>query len=222
MIDPQGSVHAADEAWPVPDGTPSRKPVRDPEARLDPRFGRRSIKPSVHAAYAAREDRAAIDRPAVGRSLRRAMYRFILAVLVGVSGTLGWQSYGEQMLATYAPTVAWAFSISAAKLQAAGAAVTASDSTQAAPLNSNLEAVRRSLEQLSAKQDQMVQDIAALQALEDDIRQKMSFTPPLPATVPQTAAVPQLRAPQPRAQAPAMPLAPAPRAAPAAGAALAR
>jgi hypothetical protein len=222
MIDPQGSAHAADEAWPVPDGTPARKPVRDPEARLDPRFGRRSIKPSVRAAYAAREDRAAIDRPAVGRSLRRAMYRFILAVLVGVSGTLGWQSYGEQMLATYAPTVAWAFSISAAKLQAAGAAVTASDSTQAAPLNSNLEAVRRSLEQLSAKQDQMVQDIAALQALEDDIRQKMSFTPPLPATVPQTAAVPQLRAPQPRAQAPAMPVAPAPRAAPAAGAALAR
>jgi hypothetical protein len=222
MMDPQGSAHAADEAWPVPDGTPARKPARDAEARLDPRFGRRPIKPSVHAAYAAREDRAAIDRPAVGRSLRRAMYRFILAVLVGVSGTLGWQSYGEQMLATYAPTVAWAFSISATKLQAAGAAVTASDSTQAAPLTSNLEAVRRSLEQLSAKQDQMAQDIAALQALEDDIRQKMSFTPPLPATVPQTAAVPQLRAAQPRAQAPAMPVAPAPRAAPAAGAALAR
>jgi hypothetical protein len=217
MIDPQGSVHAADEVWPVHDGTPARKPVRDPEARLDPRFGRRSIKPSVRSAHAAREDRAAIDRPAVRRSLRRAMYRFILAVLVGVSGTLGWQSYGEQMLATYAPTVAWAFSISTAKLQAAGAAVTASDSTQAAPLATNLDAVRRSLEQLSAKQDQMVQDIAALQALEDDIRQKMSFTPPLPTTIPQTAAVPQLRPAQPRAQAP---LAPAPR--PAAGAAFAR
>jgi len=212
MVDPQSSAHGAEEAWPVPDGTPSRKPVRDPEARLDPRFGRRPIKPSVHAAYAARDDRATIDRPAVRRSLRRAMYRFILAVLVGVSGTLGWQSYGEQMLATYAPTVAWAFSISTAKLQAAGAAVTASNSTQAAPLATNLDAVRRSLEQLSAKQDQIAQDIAALQALEDDIRQKMSFTPPLPAIVPQTAPVPQLRSAQPRAQGSTMPMAPAPRA----------
>jgi hypothetical protein len=211
MVDPQGSAQLADEPSPLPDGTPSRKPVREAEARLDPRFGRRPIKPSVPSPYAAaRDDRAAIDRPAVGRSLRRAVYRFILAVLVGVSGTLGWQSYGEQLLATYAPTVAWAFSISAAKLQAAGTAVTASDSTQAA----NLEAVRRSLEQLSAKQDQMAQDIAALQALEDDIRQKMSFTPPLPTAPPQTAAVPQLRPAQARAQAPVMPLAPAPRAVP--------
>ena len=218
MVNPQSPANGADEAWPVADGTASRKPVRDPEARLDPRFGRRPIKPSVHSAYAAREDRAAIDRPAVGRSLRRAMYRFILAVLVGVSGTLGWQSYGEQMLATYAPTVAWALSISTAKLQAAGTAVTASDSTQAAPLASNLDAVRRSLEQLSAKQDQMAQDIAALQALEDDIRQKMSFTPPLPTTVPQaSAAVPQLRPAQPRALAPVMPLAPGPRVPAAAG-----
>ena len=217
MIDPQGSAHAGDESWPIPDGMPSRKPVRDAEARPDPRFGRRPIKPTVRSAHAVRDDRAAIDRPAVRRSLRRAMYRFILAVLVGVSGTLGWQSYGEQMLVTYAPTVAWAFSISAAKLQAAGAAATASDSMHAAPLASNLESVRRSLEQLSAKQDQIAQDIAALQALEDDIRQKMSFTPPLPTITPQTAAVPQLRPAQARAQAPA-----ALRVAPASGPVLSR
>ena len=222
MVEQQSAAHAADEAWPIPDGTPARKPVREAEARVDPRFGRRPIKPSVHSAYAARDDRAAFDRPSVGRSLRRALYRFIFAVVIGVSGTLGWQSYGEQWLATYAPTVAWMFSISAAKLHAAGAAVTASDSTQAAPLASNLEAVRRSLEQLSAKQDQMAQDITALQALEDDIRQKMSFTPlvPLPAAAPQTNAVPQLRPAQARAPAPVVPAAIAPRAA--AGAALAR
>jgi hypothetical protein len=174
------SSASPDKAWPTPEGTPTRKGARDPEARPDPSFGRRPITVSNRSAHPknSREDRAAIDRPSVGRSLRRALYRFVLAVLVGVSGTLGWQSYGEQMLAAHAPTLAWMFSISPAKVM--GAAATASDTTPLAP---NFEAVRRSLEQLSAKQDQMAQDIATLQALEDDIRTKMSFTPALSAPV---------------------------------------
>jgi hypothetical protein len=173
---------------------PPRKGARDPEARPDPSFGRRPITVSNRSAPPKnprenlREERAAFDRPSVGRSLRRAVYRFVLAVLVGVSGTLGWQSYGEQLLAAHAPTLAWMFSISPAKLT--GAAATASETT---PLTPNFEAVRRSLEQLSAKQDQMAQDIATLQALEDDIRTKMSFTPAL-----STAVIPATSAPQPR------------------------
>ncbi len=166
--------------------------------RPDPRFGRRPV--SIHSVRPAssREDRAANDRPSIGRSLRRALFRFLLAVFIGVSGTLGWQSYGEQMLAVNAPTLAWMFSISASKPPSAAA--TASGTTQLAPLASNLDQVRRSLEQLSAKQDQMAQDIAALQAIEDDIRQKISFTPPSPATVPPAASAPQPRPPLARAQ----------------------
>jgi hypothetical protein len=201
MAHSESSASPMDKAWPTPEGTPSRKGARDPEARADPSFGRRPISVSNRSAHAKnpRDDRYTDDRPSVGRSLRRALYRFVLAVLVGVSGTLGWQSYGEQMLATYAPTLAWMFSISPAKVT--GAAATASDTTPLAP---NLEAVRRSLEQLSAKQDQMAQDIATLQALEDDIRTKMSFTPAVSAPVMPATSAPQPRPPQAKPQPSAM------------------
>jgi hypothetical protein len=209
---PQSPTRLTQEAWPTPEGTPSRKPAREAEARPDPRFGRRPIKASMHAHSAgSREERVAISRPLIGRSLRRALYRFVLAVLVGVSGTLGWQSYGEQMLAAHAPTLAWLFSVSASKSPntASSPAATASEPTQLAPLASNLDQLRRSLEQLSAKQDRMAQDIAALQAIEDDVRQKMSFTPASPAPVPPTASVLQTRPAQPKAQSSVMPSAPA-------------
>jgi len=57
--------------------------------------------------------------------------------------------------------------------------------------------VRRSVEQLAAKQEQMAQNIAALQAVEEDIRQKMSSTPPAPAQ--QAPSIPQPKPPQPNA-----------------------
>jgi hypothetical protein len=210
MVQSQSSARSLDEAFPTPDGTPVRKGVREVDVRPDPRFGRRSIKASTHAAANPKEDRTAISRPAVRRSLRRALIQFVLAVLVGVSGTLGWQSYGQQMLATHVPTLAWLFSISAAKFS--GAAGTPSDPT---PVASNLDAVRRSLDQLAARQDQMSQDLATLQALEDDIRQRMSFMPPSPTSVPPAASVLPPRLPQPRAQQPApQPLAMQPPAAP--------
>jgi hypothetical protein len=195
MAQSPSSARSLDEVFPTPDGTPVRKGVREVDVRPDPRFGRRSIKASTHTAPSPKEDRTAIGRPAVRRSLRRALIQFLLAVLVGVSGTLGWQSYGKEMLATHAPTLAWLFSISGAKLS--GAAGTPSDPT---PANSNLDAVRRSLEQLAARQDQMSQEIATLQALADDIRQRMSFMPPSPTSIPPAASVLPPRLPQPRAQ----------------------
>jgi len=210
MVYSQSSARLTEEAWPAPEGTTSRKPAREAEARPDPRFGRRPTTASIHAhptREGSRQDRAAIDRPSVGRSLRRALFRFLLAVLIGVSGTLGWQSYGEQMLAAHAPTLAWLFSISASKSPNAmpGAAATSSGTAQVAPLASNLDQLRRSLEQLSAKQDQMAQDIAALQAIEDDVRQKMSFTPPSPTALPPAASVLQARPAQPKTQPSTMP-----------------
>jgi hypothetical protein len=189
------SARSLDEAFPTPDGTPLRKGVREVDVRPEAHFGRRSIKASSHAAPNPKEDRTAIGRPAVHRSLRRALVQFVLAVLIGVSGTLGWQAYGQQMLATHAPTLAWLFSISAAKLSPAAGA-----SSDPAPVASNLDAVRRSLEQLAARQDQMSQDLATLQALEDDIRQRMSFMPPSPTSIPPAASVLPPRLPQPRVQ----------------------
>jgi hypothetical protein len=72
-------------------------------------------------------------------------------------------------------------------------------------LASNLDVVRRSVEQLAAKQEQMAQNIAALKAVEEDIRQKMSSTPPAPAApAPPAASIPQLKPPQPKAQSSAL------------------
>jgi hypothetical protein len=48
---------------------------------------------------------------------------------------------------------------------------------QLEPITRDLTVVRRSLEQLAAKQEQMAQNIATLQAAEQDIRQKMSSPP---------------------------------------------
>ena len=62
----------------------------------------------------------------------------------------------------------------------ATAAVTSHELVQQLePVVRDLALVRHSLEQLAAKQDQMAQNIATLQAAEQDIRQKIS-SPPAP------------------------------------------
>jgi hypothetical protein len=57
--------------------------------------------------------------------------------------------------------------------------------------------VRRRLEQLAAKQEQMAQNIATLQAVEQDTRQKMS-SPPQSGAVPPHKNAPMLAPPQPQ------------------------
>jgi hypothetical protein len=82
-------------------------------------------------------------------------------------------------------------------LPAAPAPAAASDSAQQLEaIASDLAAVRRSLEDLTAKQQQMAQEIATLHTMEQDIKEKVS--PPTPS---QAAPVPPHR-PQPRAAAP--------------------
>jgi hypothetical protein len=65
----------------------------------------------------------------------------------------------------------------------------------------DLAVVRRSVEQLAAKQEQMAHSIAALQALEQDIREKTSsLSPPRSARVPPRRNAPRVEPPQPAAQ----------------------
>jgi hypothetical protein len=79
-------------------------------------------------------------------------------------------------------------------------AATAPDPVQQLePLASNLDVVRRSVEQLATKQEQMAQNIATLQAVEEDIRQKLSSPPSSPSQQ-QAAPIPLHKPPQPRAQ----------------------
>jgi hypothetical protein len=179
----------------------------DPDARSDQRIGRRRTKPSIDPPHPYRfgEGQLASGRPSIGRRIFRTLTRFSIAVLIGVGATLGCQSYGDaakEMLVARAPTLAWVLSVSTTKSPVV-AATSTDPMQQLAPLASNLDVVRRSVEQLAAKQEQMAQNIAALQAVEEDIRQKMSYTPPAPAQ--QAASIPQPKPPQPRAHSSAAP-----------------
>jgi len=187
-------------------------------ARPDPRFGSRPIEPS------GRMKPQAGDRPSIGRRMFRSITKFTIAILVGVGVTLGWQSYGDaigEMLAERAPTLAWLMSMSAAK-PPIPAKTSTSQTQQIEPLASNLDAVRLSVDQLSARQDQMAQKIAVLQAVEEDIRQKILLMPPFSASASQAAPIPQQKPAPPKIAAPVAPSSSAPRPPPAAPSVLPR
>ena len=155
-----------------------------------------------------KNDQLASDRPSMGGRIFRALARFFLAVLIGIGATLAWQSHGEEakdMVRAWAPSLGWMLPVatktssdsmlssqnavlpqSAPVTQTgeAAAAVASHDLVQQLePVVRDLAVVRHSLEQLAAKQEQMAQNIAALQATEQDIRQKMS-SPPAPRAAP--------------------------------------
>jgi hypothetical protein len=182
-------------------------------------IGIRPVKPSNHSPRSSslRDGQVASDRPSVGRRIFRTLTRFFIAVLIGVGGTLAWQSHGDtarEMVVARAPLLGWFFSVSTTKSPAV-AATAPEPVQQLEPLASNLDIVRRGVEQLAAQQEQMAQNIATLQAVEEDIRQKMSSTPPSPSQ--QAASITQPKPLQPRAQSSAVQSSSVPRPAPPAG-----
>jgi hypothetical protein len=198
--------------------------ARDPDVRSDQRIGRRRMKPSIDPPHNYRfgDGPLASGRPSIGRRIFRTLTRFSIAVLIGVGATLGWQSdAAKEMLVARAPMLAWVLSVSTAKSPVVTATST-DPMPQLAPLASSLDVVRRSVEQLAARQEQMAQNIAALKAVEEDIRQKMSSAPPAPAPTQQAASIPQPKPPQPKAQSSAVQSSSAPRPPPPAGPQLSR
>src|SRR5215471_4065495 len=148
------------------------------------------------------------DKPSIGRRLTRSLVRFFLPVVIGVGGTLAWQSYGGEMVRAWAPSLGWLVPASPP-----GPAVTSTElQQQLKPMAIDLALVRRTEEQLAVnqdqlarkqdqfarKQDQMAQAIAALQAAEQDLSQKMS-APPSPPPAPKPVHVSPKQA-QPPAQ----------------------
>src|SRR5215470_14208840 len=186
--------------------------ARDQEARSEPRFGRRAGPAPVYAV--------APPRKSIGRRMFGALARFVILVSVGVGATLGWQAYGDvakQLFAAAVPEQAWLLSyLPGTKPPAAvAAAASPSPSLQLEPLAANLDAMRRSFEQLAVRQEQMARGMAALQATNEDIRQKMSSQPPAQAPANAMAAVP----PPPKPAAPKLHPAPGAPARPSASAA---
>jgi hypothetical protein len=190
-------------------------PARDLDGRFDPRIGR-PTKASVRSPRPGlKDDHIASDRPSIGRRILRTL----IAVLLGIGTTLAWQSHGDaarDMIVARAPALGWLLPVSTTKSPAM-AAPAPNPVQQLEPLASNLDLVRRSVEQLAANQELMVQNIATLQVVADDIRQRMSTTPPPAPSQQQAAAIPQHKPPQPRAQSSAVPSSSGPRPLPPAG-----
>ena len=137
---------------------------------------------SPHAS-SVEEAQVATERPSNSRRMFRYS-RFALAVLIGVGATLGWQSYGDEareIIIEQVPTLASLLAVS--KMKSRVVATTPPELVQQLiPLTFGLDVMRRSVDQLAAKQEQLTQNIAVLQAsVEEDVRQKASPTPPPPA-----------------------------------------
>jgi hypothetical protein len=188
----------ADNDWPKAEQISSARSARDSDVRADFRFGSRPTE-ETKAPFRFRTR----ERRSIGGRMFRAVTRFAMAVLIGVGATLGWQSYGDaatEMLAAQVPTLAYLLSVLPTKPPIAAAAATGRTQQLEPPLASYLDAVRQNLDQLAVRQDQMTQRIVALQAVEEDIRQRISIAPPPAAPAPQPAAIPQPKPAQPKVQ----------------------
>jgi hypothetical protein len=171
----------------------SGRSPRAPDVRFDQRSGMRTATASVHTLHSFGrngDDQVRNRRPSIAGRIFRTLTRFVVTLLIGIGGTLAWQSYGDvarEMVAARSPALAWWLPPTRWS-----ASASSNPAQQAAPVAS-LDTVRRSVEQLAARQDQMAQSLAALLAIEVDIRQKMAFTPASAAPIPalsQPAAVP--------------------------------
>jgi hypothetical protein len=161
--------------------------ARDLDDR-DQRIRTRPTGPTIHRLHSSRPagDAVATRRPSIGRRIVRAAARFFITVFIGVGATLAWQSYGDavrERAVARVPALAWLLSTSTTKSPVVAA--TAPDPMpKLESLASGLDDMRRGVELLAAKQEQMAQNLAALQAIDEDIRQKMSSAPPLQQAAP--------------------------------------
>ena len=178
------------------------RPARDPDAWSDQRIETQAMKLAIESPQLSSADggQAASDRRSIGRRTFR-LPRLFIAILIGIGATLGWQSYGDAArvaILEQVPTLASLLPVSTAKSPVL-AANPPEMVQQLLPLTFGLEIVRRSVDQLAAKQEQLTQNIAVLQAtVEEDVRQKVSSTPPPPAQ--QVASIQQPKLSQPKAR----------------------
>ena len=148
-----------------------------------------------------------IKQPLLDKRASGGFARFLIIFCIGVAATLVWQSYGDvarEMIADSSPQLRWlapqTVAQTAPDMVAPTAPATPSpDVQQLKGMSLGLAAVRQSVEQLAAAQQQMTDEIAKLQATEQEILDKVSG-PPRPAAAPARKSAPP--APPPSSQGP--------------------
>jgi hypothetical protein len=178
------------------------RPMRELDAWSDQHIETQPMKSAIDSPQrsSADEEQAASDRRSIGRRTFR-LPRLSIAVLVGIGAALGWQYFGVaagEIIREQVPKLASLLHVSTAKSPVL-AATPPEMVQQLLALTFGLDVVRRSVDQLAARQEQLTQNIAALQAtVEEDVRQKVSSTPPPPAQ--QAASIQQPKLSQPKAR----------------------
>src|SRR5437763_12971300 len=89
----------AENEWPTTE-------ARDLDNLSDRRIGVRRVEPPIHSpqSTSVRRRQVAIRRPSVGRRI----FRTLIAVFIGVSGTLACESHGDdsrEIVLAHAPTL---------------------------------------------------------------------------------------------------------------------
>ena len=116
------------------------------------------------------------------RPIPRALARFSVAVLIGVGGTLAWQSYGSELVRARAPSLGWLLPAAPSGLAVTSAELQAQLKPAAldlAILRRNVELLTTNQDLLARKEDQLAQAIAIVQSTEQDISQKiLAIAPP--------------------------------------------
>jgi hypothetical protein len=128
-------------------------------------------------------NRPVSKRPSLSKRMLHASARFVLAVLIGVAATLSWQAYGDEaqkMVVTRIPSLGWLLPLSPTPSNTAAAS--SPDLTQRLdPMALDIVAIQRQVAQLAANQGQLAADegqiarsIAAIQAAEQEVSEKIS------------------------------------------------
>jgi hypothetical protein len=156
-------------------------------------------------------DKPITDRP----TIRRRFARFLLAICIGVAGTLAWQSYGDatrRIIATRAPELGWSPEtkqmiaswtgwMKPPAEKTAPEAVASSKAPSATSLDpakleqvvQSLAAVRETVQELAAGQTQMAREIDKLESAVVEILMKMPEPPAAPARKPTPVPTPSSR-----------------------------
>lgn len=202
-------------------------PLEEPEwgereRYLDDRFDPRvepPLPPFLRSprAFGVHDDPIAVERRSSGWRIVRTLSWLFVPVLVGIGAGLAWQSHSAAARDIIVGQVQSLGSLLSTTKSPATAAAAPDPVPQLEPLASHFDVIRRDVEQLAARQEQMAQNIALLQAVADDIRERMSTQPSSPSQQP--AAATQYQVPQARTPSPALQSSSVPRSLPAAGAA---
>jgi len=145
----------------------------------------------ISARHDLKNARVLNESLSLRRRAPRGIFRFSIVFCLGITATLGWQSYGDAarvMIANSSEQFGWLAPapVEQASDIAAPIAVAAPSSNieELKTMSLRLAIMRQNVDQLVTGQEQMAREITKLQAAEQDVLQKISEPAPKPSAAP--------------------------------------